>query len=98
MEKDNVLNRNMFDYSKFSEIMQFILICTGALLVPTFLAQLITLVFGQSSWIASHSQIIVGYIVNVSLITAALNVKGFKKIVRNYHSSKHFCNSWWLCV
>ncbi len=80
MEKENVLNENMRDYSKGLEIMQIILICVAALLVPTFLAQLLNAVFGETSWIASHSQIIVGSVVNTALIVTAINVKGFKKI------------------
>lgn len=83
MEKENILNKSMCDYSKINEILQIILICTGALLVPTFLAQLITLAFGQNTWIASNSQIIVGSIVNNALIVTALNIKGWKKIMRN---------------
>ena len=81
MEKENVLNKNMCDYSKRIEIMQIALICVVALLVPTFLAKLLTLTFGANSFIASHSQIIVGSIVNVALIVTAINVKGWKKIV-----------------
>ena len=87
MEKENVLNKNMCDYSKMGEIIQIILICVGALAVPTFLAKLITQVFGQNSFIATHSQIVVGTIVNVSLIVTAINVKGWKKIMRNNHTS-----------
>ncbi|MDE5830643.1 MAG: hypothetical protein K2H53_03010 [Clostridia bacterium] len=81
MGKENVLSQNMRDYSKGIEIMQIILIAISALLVPTFLAKILNTIFGQNSWIASHSQIIVGSIVNVSLITAAINVKGWKKII-----------------
>lgn len=81
MEKDNVLQKNMCDYSKGLEIMQLALICIAALLVPTFLAQLLNKVFGATSFIASHSQIIVGTVVNIALITTAINVKGWKKIV-----------------
>lgn len=83
MEKENVLNKNMCDYSKGIEVMQIILICIGALLVPTFLAKILTMTFGANSWVASHSQIIVGSIVNCALIVTAINVKGWKKIVRN---------------
>lgn len=38
-------------------------------------------VFGSNSFIALHSQIIVGTIVNIALITTAINVKGWKKII-----------------
>lgn len=81
MEKENVLNKSMRDYSKQIDILQIILICMVALLVPTFLAQILTKVFGANSVIASNSQIIVGSIVNTALIVAAINVKGWKKIV-----------------
>lgn len=81
MERENVLNKSMRDYSKQIDIMQIILICIGALLVPTFLASLLTKIFGANSFIASHSQIIVGSIVNTVLIVTAINVKGWKKIV-----------------
>lgn len=80
MEKENVLSQNMRDYSKVTQVLQIILIGVGALLVPTFLASLINGVFGQNSWIATHSQIIVGSIVNISLIVTAINVKGWKRI------------------
>lgn len=80
MEKENILSQNMRDYSKVIEILQIILIGVGALLVPTFLASLINSIFGQNSWIAAHSQIIVGSLVNTALIVTAINVKGWKKI------------------
>lgn len=81
MEKENVLNQSMRDYSKVIDIMQILLIAICCLLVPTFLASLLTKVFGANSWVASHSQIIVGSIVNTALIVTAINVKGWKKIV-----------------
>lgn len=80
MEKEKVLDKSMHDYSKQIDIMQIILISIGALLVPTFLAKLLSTVFGANSFIASHSQIIVGSIVNTALIVTAINVKGWKKI------------------
>lgn len=98
MEKENVLQKNMCDYSKGIEIMQIILICASALLVPTFLAKLLNMVFGANSFIASHSQIIVGTIVNIALITSALNVKGWKKIVRNNYFAKYINNTWRVCI
>ena len=98
MERDGVLSQNMRDYSKGLEIMQNILICVGALVVPTFLAKLITIVFGANSYVGTHSQIIVGTIVNVSLIVSAINVKGLKKIMRYYYVAKHLCRVGWICV
>ncbi len=81
MEKENILEKTMKDYSKGIEALQIILIGIAALLVPTFLAKLLTIVFGQNSIITSNSQIIVGTIVNTALIVTAINVKGWKKIV-----------------
>lgn len=81
MEKENTLERTMRDYSKGIEALQIILIGIAALLVPTFLAKLLTVIFGQNSVITSNSQIIVGSIVNTALIVSAINVKGWKKIV-----------------
>lgn len=98
MEKESVLNKNMCDYSKGIEIMQIILICIGALLVPTFLAKLLTLTFGANSFIAGHSQIIVGTIVNVALIVTAINVKGWRKIARHNYTTKHISNTWRICI
>ena len=80
MEKENVLNKSMRDYSNAIDIAQIILICLIALLVPTFLGMLIKNTFGANSVIASNSQIIVGSIVNTALIITSLNVKGWKKI------------------
>ncbi len=79
MEK--VLDKKMCDYSKAMDITQTILIAISALLVPTFLAKLITDIFGGTSWLATHSQIIVGSIVNIALIITAINLKGWKKII-----------------
>ncbi len=81
MEREGILNQNMRDYSKQINILQIILICIGALIVPTFLAQLLTKIFGANSFVATHSQIIVGSIVNTALIVTAINVKGWKKIL-----------------
>lgn len=81
MEKENVLNKTMYDFSKGIEIMQAIILGLIALLVPTFLAQLITKLFGATSVITQNSQLIVGSVVNTALILAAINLKGWKKIV-----------------
>ena len=81
MEKENILEKTMRNYSKGIEALQIILIGISALLVPTFLARLLTEIFGQNSVIASNSQIIVGSIVNTALIITAINVKGWKQII-----------------
>lgn len=81
MEKENVLNKAMRDYSKQIDILQIILIGICALIVPTFLGMAIKAIFGAQSVITSNSQIIVGSIVNTALIITAINVKGWKKII-----------------
>ena len=61
----------------------FIAISLGllAFLVPTFLAKLINIIFGVDSFMATHSQLIVGSIVNTALVISALYLKGWKKIL-----------------
>ena len=81
MEKESVLNKTMYDFSKKADLIQAIIIGLIAFLVPTFLAQLINVIFGAQSIVATNSQIIVGSIVNSALIFSAINVKGWKKII-----------------
>ena len=81
MEKEGVLNKTLTEFSKKADIFQTILIFLVSLLVPTFLGELITKVFGATSFIGSNSQIIIGTIVNIALVTAAINLKGWKKII-----------------
>lgn len=81
MEKENTLNKSIYDFSEKVDIMQTMIISAIAFLVPTFLAQLIQMVFGKQSVIANHSQIIVGSIVNTALIMSAIHIKGWKKII-----------------
>ena len=81
MEKEGVLNKTLTKFSKKADIFQTILIFLVSLLVPTFLGELITKVFGATSFIGSNSQIIIGTIVNIALVTAAINLKGWKKII-----------------
>lgn len=76
---EGVLNKTVRDFSKLNEIIQTIAIALIALLVPTFLAKLITMIFGAESVITSNSQIIVGSIVNTMLVLTALNLKGWSK-------------------
>ena len=80
MEKENVLDRRIYDLSEKVDIIQSIIIGLIAFIVPTFLAKLINIIFGTQSVIATNSQIIVGSIVNMALIVSAINVKGWKKI------------------
>lgn len=81
MEKEAVINQKVRSFSKQADIIQTVVIFLVAFLVPTFLGNLITNVFGKTSVIASNSQLIVGSIVNVALIITALNLKGPLKIL-----------------
>ena len=81
MQNESVIQKRILDFSKNVDIIQTILIFLISLLVPTFLVELITNVFGANSVIASNSQIIIGSIVNTALIITAINLKGWKKII-----------------
>ena len=81
MEKENCFDLNLVDFSKKTEIVETILIAIGALLTPFIIPQFLQLVFGKTSFIASNSQYVVGTIVNIALIFAGVNVKGYKKII-----------------
>ena len=81
MDKENVLNRRIYDVSKVSEIIEIILISLGVFLVPLVIPQLLNALFGAKSVISSNSQFIVGAIVNTALIIAGINAKGWKKII-----------------
>lgn len=78
---EQVANKRVYELSKVGDLIQTILIILGALLVPAVVPQLLQLVFGKTSVIASNSQIIVGSIVNTALIMAGLNLKGWRKLV-----------------
>ena len=78
---ENVLSKRLFDYSKIVDIIQIILICFCALVVPTFVPQWIKALFGAESFLVTNSQLIIGTIVNTALIMTAINVKGWKKII-----------------
>lgn len=81
MEKEGVINQKVREFSKQTDIIQTVIIFLVAFLVPTFLGNLITNLFGKTSVIASNSQLIVGSIVNIALILTALNLKGAFKIL-----------------
>ena len=81
MEKENTLNRTIYNFTEKVDILQAIIIGMIAFLVPIFLAQLIKAIFGTQSVITANSQIIVGSLVNTALIISAINIKGWKKIV-----------------
>ncbi len=78
---EGILKQTVKDFSKASEVCQAIVIALLAFLVPTFLAQLLKIIFGEESVITNNSQIIVGSIVNTALVVSALNLKGWSKII-----------------
>lgn len=78
---EQIVNKKVYELSKIGEIIQTILIILGTLLVPAVVPQLLQIIFGKTSWIASNSQIIVGSIVNTALIMTGLNMKGWRKIL-----------------
>ncbi len=81
MENEGVINKRVRDFSKSIDIMQTILIFLIALLVPTFLGGLLSKIFDTTSVISTNSQLIVGTIVNAALVTTAINLKGWAKIL-----------------
>lgn len=81
MEKENCFDLNLVDFSKRAEIIEIVLIAVGALLTPFIIPQLLQVVFGKTSVIAANSQYVVGSIVNIALIFAGINLKGYKKII-----------------
>lgn len=78
---EEVINQQVKDFSKKTDIIQTAIILLLALLIPTFLGQLIQNTFGKGSIIAINSQIIIGSIVNTCLIISAMNLKGWTKIL-----------------
>ena len=78
---EQVVNKKAYELSKTGEIIQTILIILGALLVPAIVPQLLQVIFGKTSWIASNSQIVVGSLVNTALIMTGINMKGWRKIL-----------------
>ncbi len=78
---EEVINKRVKEFSKIADSIQTIVIFLLALLVPTFLGQLIKTLFGAQSVITQNSQLIVGSIVNTALIITAINLKGWKKIL-----------------
>ena len=81
MEKESIINKRITDFSKATDTIQTILIFLIALLVPTFLGEILNKVFGATSVIATNSQLIIGSIVNTALVVTAINLKGWKKII-----------------
>ena len=81
MEKENCFDLKLVDLSKKTEIVVTVLIAIGALLTPFIIPQLLQVIFGKTSFIAANSQYVVGSIVNIALIFAGINLKGYKKII-----------------
>lgn len=68
-----ILNQQLIDTKKVTDILITLLIIIGAFAVPTFLAKIIPL--------GSYQQLVVGTIVNASLILTALYTKGTIKTI-----------------
>ena len=81
MEKENCLNQVTYPLSKKGQIVQWVALSILIFLVPMVIPMFISGIFGKTSWIASNSQYVVGTIVNISLIIAGINVKGWKQII-----------------
>jgi len=81
MENESVMKKAVRDFSKTADIIQTLVIFLVALIVPTFLGQLLKIIFPATSIVVTKSQLIIGSIVNTALIIAALNFKGWTKIL-----------------
>lgn len=68
-----ILNEQLVDTKKATNVIVTILIAIGAFVVPTFLAKIIPL--------GKYQQLVVGTIVNMSLILTALYTKGTIKTI-----------------
>ena len=78
---EGVINKRVGEFTKQIDITQTIIIFLVSLLVPTFLGEILKGTFATNSVVVTNSQIIIGSIVNTALIMAALNLKGWKKII-----------------
>ena len=76
MNDEKIMRRVAFDFSKTSSLVQTIMLALVALVVPAFIQQLL-----KVSPLANNAQYIVGSIVNTALIVAAINLKGWGRIV-----------------
>ena len=68
-----ILSQKLIDTKKITDVLITLLIFVGAFLVPTFLAKIIPL--------GGYQQLVVGTIVNVSLIITAIYTKGTIKTI-----------------
>lgn len=73
MKMTKILNEQLVDTKKVTNVITTILIIIGAFVVPTFLAKVIPL--------GKYQQIVVGTIVNMSLVLTALYTKGTIKTI-----------------
>lgn len=80
MEKENCLNEVMYKLSKKYEVIQGIALSVLIFLIPMIIPQLLSAILGKTAWISTNSQYVVGTIVNIALVVAAINVKGIKQI------------------
>ena len=78
--EESCFNEVTYPLMKKYEVVQWIILSIFIFLVPAIIPQLISVIFGANSWIATNSQYVVGTIVNTVLITTAINVKGWKQI------------------
>ncbi len=81
MLKENCLNEGYYEISKLGNILLIIIISVCMFLVPIFVPTALNAVFGAESTIANNSQIVVGAIVNTTLVMSAISVRGWKNIV-----------------
>lgn len=78
---ENCLNKKVCELSKYAEILEIMLVSLGVFLVPLILPQILSALFGSTSWIATNSQYAVGTLVNAALIITGINVQGWKKVI-----------------
>lgn len=81
MENEKCLDMKYLQLSKIGEIIEIVCICLGVFAIPLVVPQLLSTIFGATSFIASNSQYIVGSLVNALLILAGINTDGWKKVI-----------------
>lgn len=78
---ESCVEKRYINISKLNEIVEMILISLGVFFTPLIVPQILSFVFGASSFLATNSQFVVGAIVNTCLIIAGINAKGLKKML-----------------
>jgi hypothetical protein len=81
MDSEKTIKIRYKEFSKGMDIFQTVLVYLISLLVPLFLGQILNTIFGATSVVATNSQLIIGSIVNATLVMTALNLKGTAKIM-----------------